>query len=76
MVYEETKPSTQRTSKITTIVSSIFATPDKIYEQIYEQIYYRPLTRMSFLTDVTPLTLRAISTALLMSASELTKPLN
>jgi hypothetical protein len=31
---------------------------------------------MSFLTDVTPLTLRATSTALLMSARELTKPLN
>ena len=34
------------------------------------------LTRMSFLTDVTPLTLRATSTALLTAVCELTKPLN
>jgi len=33
-------------------------------------------SRMSFLTDVTPLTPRAISTALVISARELTKPLN
>ena len=37
---------------------------------------YCPFTRMSFLTDVTPGTLRATSTALLMLACELTKPLN
>jgi hypothetical protein len=41
-----------------------------------EPIYCCPFTRMSFLTDSTPLTLRATSTALLMSARELTKPLN
>ena len=34
------------------------------------------LSRMSFLTDTTPLTPRATSTALLLSAWELTKPLN
>src|SRR5256885_16389999 len=39
-------------------------------------IYCSPFTRMSFLTDFTPLTLRATSTALLMSVRELTKPLN
>ena len=41
-----------------------------------EPIYCCPFTRMSFLTDSTLLTLRATSTALLMSARELTKPLN
>ena len=41
-----------------------------------EPIYCCPFNRMSFLTDSTPLTLRATSTALLMSARELTKPLN
>jgi len=71
IVYEETKPSTQRTSRIIAIVSSIFASPIQDV-----QIDYRPLTRMSFLTDVTPLTPRAISAALLMSDWELTKPLN
>jgi len=35
--------------------------------------YFR---RMSFLTETTPLTLRAISTARCMAVSELTKPLN
>src|SRR5258706_8192564 len=37
---------------------------------------YCHLTRMSFLTDFTPLTLRATSTALLMSAWDRTKPLS
>ena len=36
----------------------------------------RYFNRMSFLTDVTPLTPRVISTALLILAGELTKPLN
>src|SRR4029450_8042602 len=41
-----------------------------------EPIYGWPFSRMSFLTDLTPWTLRATATALLMSALELTKPLN
>lgn len=36
----------------------------------------RHFSRMSFLTDVTPFTLRAISTAFVISALELTKPLS
>ena len=40
------------------------------------RLYCLPLTTMSFLTDFTPLTLLATSTALSMSARDLTKPLN
>ena len=38
--------------------------------------YCLPLTIMSFLTDFTPLTLRAILTAFLIAALELTKPVS
>lgn len=50
-VCEETRPSTHRMIKTTATVSSILAGP------------YVPLTRMSFWTDFTPGTLRAMSTA-------------
>ena len=38
--------------------------------------YCLPLTIMSFLTDFTPLTLRAISAAFLMAAGDWTKPVS
>lgn len=39
-----------------------------------DAVYCLPLTTMSFFTEVTPLTLRATATALLISAREFTKP--
>jgi hypothetical protein len=42
--------------------------------RLIERLPY--LRRMEFVTDFTPLTLRVTSTALSMSAWELTKPLN
>ena len=43
---------------------------------IARYLNYLPLSRISFLTEVTPLIPRATDAALAMSASELTKPLN